>query len=286
MAIEMRHMNRIKEKVVIRLDNRQIGWLVGFGLVISGCVFTCGYVLGQSAQSTPTPDVSAAAVASQTPGMTPRDLGAGAVATKEVQGPEARRYTYEHVLTAPTPPVQIDDPALKVLAEARKAGGNLDLSGPRPADPAALSPKADEADTPAGVPIDVVTELEKEMVEEPAESSPPPVEVRGIARAAAPAKRAAPDGSATPDPATPEAADKPTGFTIQVKAFKRQKEAKQFMAVMRDAGYTPYILSAEVPGKGRFYRVRLGKFADMAAATAQQEAFEKAEGFKTIVTPL
>ena len=46
------------------------------------------------------------------------------------------------------------------------------------------------------------------------------------------------------------------------------------------------MLTSEIPGKGQFYRVRLGRFDTLAAASKQQSEFENLEGFKTIVTPL
>lgn len=294
MGIEMRHLDRIKEKVVIRLDNRQIGWLVGFGLVISGGVFTAGYVVGQNAHPAPRDEANTPALDASKSTEAPKKGQAVASAEASIPAetsaePAAPHYTYDHVLTAPTPPVQIDDPALRILAEARRAGGDLDLAGPRPADPDTRAPRADASDTPAGVPPHEIEASANSAVNEmelalKADLAPAialarqPATKAGLrgAKAAAPAKRIAPINGARP----------PAGFTIQVKAFRHKKEARQFIAVMRDAGYRPYLLSAEVPGKGRFFRVRLGKFKTMKQAHARQAAFEKAEGFKTIVTPL
>jgi hypothetical protein len=46
------------------------------------------------------------------------------------------------------------------------------------------------------------------------------------------------------------------------------------------------MLTSDIPGKGQFYRVRLGRFESLATASKRQSEFENLEGFKTIVTPL
>ena len=74
------------------------------------------------------------------------------------------------------------------------------------------------------------------------------------------------------------------GFTIQIKAFREKDEAREFMAMLVQSGHKPYLVTADVPGKGRFYRVRLGKYDTQVAADRKRKAFEKAEGFQTIVT--
>ncbi|WP_253895698.1 SPOR domain-containing protein, partial [Corallococcus exercitus] len=68
------------------------------------------------------------------------------------------------------------------------------------------------------------------------------------------------------EPPRPSEAVKGGAFTLQLSAFQSRQDADRFAARLRDKGYAPYILSAEVPGKGTWYRVRMGSFASKEAA--------------------
>ena len=281
MVVEMRQLDRIKDKISIRLDNRQIGWLLLFGLVAFGCVFAAGYYVGGQSPTKAPPAVAVAPALASSP-----EAAAAEPETPEAVEEEASaeplpapKYTYDEVLTAPTPPVQLDDPALKLLAEAgsrnlARAGGDLDLAGPRPAPGEATGEAVQRSPDDDGV----ATALERALDDPKAAAAHP---VARPVKAAAPAK-ARLHGTAQ----AVEAEANATGYTIQVKAFRERKEAKKFLSALKEAGYKPYLLSADVPNKGRFYRIRLGKFKSMDEAASRQAAFEKAEGFKTIVTPL
>lgn len=308
MVVQMRQFDKVKEKVEIRLDNRQIGWLVVGCLVISVAVFAAGFHMGSTTRPDTPTDPSGPLLAEVAPkttadlpmAQTQRDATASKPGGAAQTTPADKvRYTYDRVLTAPTPPASVDDPALKALAkaeqrmEADKAEAATELDNDAEAEPAnpkkAASPRemvaaadenaiafADAADPNAEKP------LEAEEMMEPVDLAQANAPVKAPSPAKAPEK-----GEIEPSaqaPVTPEA--KVTGYTIQVKAFRKRQEARQFIAALRDAGYKPYLAQADLPGKGRFYRVRLGKFADLPEATARQEAFEKAEGFSTIVTPI
>ncbi|RKH43080.1 SPOR domain-containing protein, partial [Corallococcus llansteffanensis] len=67
-------------------------------------------------------------------------------------------------------------------------------------------------------------------------------------------------------PPRPAEAVKGGAFTLQLSAFQSRPDADRFAARLRDRGYAPYILAAEVPGKGTWYRVRMGSFASKEAA--------------------
>ena len=54
-----------------------------------------------------------------------------------------------------------------------------------------------------------------------------------------------------------------------------REEADRFAARLRDRGYAPYIVTAEVPGKGTWYRVRMGSFASKDAASRYLQDFKR-----------
>ena len=64
-------------------------------------------------------------------------------------------------------------------------------------------------------------------------------------------------------------------FALQLSAFQDQGEAEAFLATVKKAGYAAYVVSAEVEGKGTFYRVRLGNYVTYDEAVAAKAEFER-----------
>ena len=68
----------------------------------------------------------------------------------------------------------------------------------------------------------------------------------------------------------------PTGpFTLQLGASQNRDDAERMVSRLREKGYAPYIVTADVPGKGTFYRVRMGSFATKEAAGRYLEDFRR-----------
>src|SRR3972149_1312547 len=55
-------------------------------------------------------------------------------------------------------------------------------------------------------------------------------------------------------------------YTIQIGAFQKEEEAKQIVNNLKSKGYPAFIKTAEVPGKGTWYRVRIGTFTTRVTA--------------------
>lgn len=55
-------------------------------------------------------------------------------------------------------------------------------------------------------------------------------------------------------------------FTVQVAASQDAESAERLVATLRKKGYKAYQIRTEVPGKGVWYRVRVGAFSDRGAA--------------------
>ena len=75
-------------------------------------------------------------------------------------------------------------------------------------------------------------------------------------------------------------------YTLQISSFQDRTQADAFAASLTAAGYPAYVTTSEVPDKGTFYRVRLGKYGDYDAAVAGKDAFEKKVGKIAYVTKL
>jgi cell division septation protein DedD len=89
------------------------------------------------------------------------------------------------------------------------------------------------------------------------------------------AEPAAPEPAA-PAPAKPAAAPaKPGKWTLQLSAFQDRMEAETFLADIKGQGYDAFIVEAQIPDKGMFYRVRVGRYATYEDAVAAKTAFER-----------
>lgn len=64
-------------------------------------------------------------------------------------------------------------------------------------------------------------------------------------------------------------------FTLQLGASQNRDDAERMVSRLREKGYAPYIVSAEVAGKGTFYRVRMGSFPTKEAASRYLEDFKR-----------
>ncbi len=50
------------------------------------------------------------------------------------------------------------------------------------------------------------------------------------------------------------------GFAVQIAASRTRQKAEELRTIWQDRGYTVYVVEADVPGLGRYYRVRVGPF--------------------------
>jgi DedD protein len=116
---------------------------------------------------------------------------------------------------------------------------------PKPAEPApAPAPKpAESAPTPD--PVAAPTP--------PPEFDLPPEEPKKVVEAPKPA----------PPPVVRE---EPAGWAVQFAASPDRGDADRLAAQLLDYGYAPYVVEADIPGKGRFHRVRVGGFANKEGA--------------------
>lgn len=79
----------------------------------------------------------------------------------------------------------------------------------------------------------------------------------------------------------------PTGkdgeFTLQVISYQSPEPAQAFANGLRARGHQAFVISADIPGRGRFYRVRIGPFKSKWKAQIYQQKFEEAERMSTFV---
>jgi cell division septation protein DedD len=79
----------------------------------------------------------------------------------------------------------------------------------------------------------------------------------------------------------------PTGsegaFTLQVVSYETRDAAETFARTLRSRGHKAFVAEAEVEGRGRYFRVRVGPFTTRKEAAGYQARFEDDEHMHTIV---
>lgn len=246
----MRDGNRLKEKIEILLDRRQVTSLAVVALLLAAGLFALGVMVGKTLASQPR------AAAAQEALLDQLDAAVDA-------GPGGDRLTFQDELTrklpklpiAPLPkpatpkPAPVAAPMREAAAPARVAAAAVAVAVPdagvvKPTSGIHALPDAD--DTDSGVEVAIATKL------------PPP-----------------------PPPPPPPAK---SFFTVQVKATQSQPEAEKYALKLRSEGYQPLVAEAEVPGKGHWYRVRVGRFDNRTQAERYLADFKRETHVEAFVT--
>jgi cell division protein FtsN len=284
----MRDAHRMKEKFDVSLDNRQIVSLLIAGIIVMGAVFVLGVVVGKklagNAQTATAPDLLSA-------------LDANAQALQQAREAE-QPLTFQDELTRKsgsdaskpgTVTVAIPPPAPKPKpAEPPPAAEPQVAEAPAPTEApegeGTPSPTDDDYAPPATAKATEPKPAEPKPEPKPAdtkvaESKPAPVPGK-VEPAPVPTRTTAPTQGGLKD-AIARATQRPTeavpggAFTLQISAFQSRAEADRFAAKLRDRGYAPYIITAEVPNKGTWYRVRMGSFPSKDAASRYLTDFKR-----------
>jgi len=258
----MRDLDRWKDKVEISLDGRQIFFLF-FGSAVAAClIFVVGVLIGKR--------IEARALA-----MQPAPIEDPLAALDQLgDADEADEgLTFHKALTPPK--AELPKKPEKPVVEAKKAEPK-----PQPA-------KVVEKPAPAPAIAD-----DSADDEEPAAAAKPPEpkkpEVAAAKKPEAP-KPALP--AARPQVVQQQAtAKKPDAtashFTLQLSAFPDKSDAEEFMRKIQSSGYKPFLVASEIPGKGVFYRVRVGDYGSRQAAVDAKSEFERKQRIIAYVAKL
>jgi DedD protein len=292
--MRLREENRIKDKMEFHLDTRHVFYLVGWSIVLSGAIFATGLFVGQKKQ---------AGVAGYTVEQ--------AMNLKEKKNkdqlagvdPLAASFTFLTTLSHHPEQHELKDAVLNAMARLRietlrkvkaqdailKAELAEELFGSerreKPVDPREL------LSATQGVQAQI-RQREQRLAEAPANldspQQPPVVEP-------APVVEPKPAKIAVLQPAVVNAdsdLDDELGasFAIQAKAFRSPDDAKIFIGYikreLRRSRYKPFIMPVELPGKGKWYRVRIGKFGSRLEAEKFKHQFERKLGLETFLVKL
>lgn len=88
-------------------------------------------------------------------------------------------------------------------------------------------------------------------------------------------------------PREPVRAAAPSGrdgeYTLQVVSYQNPTDANVFAQGLRDKGHEAFVVTAEIPDRGRWWRVRIGPFENMREAESYRASFEATEHMNTYV---
>ena len=232
-----------------------LAWTIALGLVFSAGLITGQRLLRREALP-PMVSLSSTRVAADEP--------------KVAEEPPLRTTFsfYEH-LTADTP---------AVAAEPASPPPEVAVAASKPEVVPTPAPKVDDAEkAPENAPA----------IEEAVEAAPPNNQAEGeppstVGEAAAALQKVVDTFKSE----EPDAAALPARYTLQVSSHPDRDSAEREMSRLEGAGVEPYILAVDVPGKGKLYRIRVGKFHSMDEARNFQGSLKQKRGVAGFVTPL
>lgn len=267
----MRDTHRMREKYDLSLDSRQVVSLLIGGIVVLGAVFVLGVLVGKKLAGTPhtdrAPDL-----------LTALDHKSDALERARAAPP----LTFQEELTKPASaaPAPIRSPAVSApappaptstaLAAAHPAPASTTVAAASPAASASAATKPATVARAAAVPVTTATEAKPEKKPEPEKKADPArtASTESVAtRSTIAAAHAAPK--------VPDTTSATGAFTLQLGASPNRDDAERQASRLREKGYAPYIVTAEVPGKGTWYRVRMGSFPTKDAATRYLQDFKR-----------
>jgi DedD protein len=268
-----RNAERWRDKIELRLDNRQVFFLFFGSAVVACMLFVLGVMVGKRIESR------------------------GQAAAPELQDPLAaldRAHKPAAGVAAPAPQLTFPNTLIAPSARPKSAAAKPPVPAPVAKPVAAPVPvsKAVPAPVPVSKPVaaPVPASVAKAV---PALAPQPPKPIiapaagphapRPIAPVAAPPRPAAPAAAAVSKPgAMAPAADpaKSKGkFTLHLSTFATADEASAFAQRYPGA----FVISGEVPGRGMTYRVRYGNFPTFKDATGAKDSFERQHGTIALV---
>lgn len=257
----MRDAHRMREKYDLSLDSRQVVSLLIGGIVVFGAVFVLGVLVGKKLSGTPRTDRAPDLLAAL-------DNKSDALERARASPP----LTFQEELTRPAAPTAVSPRAPAPVASGPSTGPAPPV-GPTQA---AGAGKASAPARPTTVPTATVAGVEpRPPSERKAETEKKAEPERKPEAHAEPVPTRSAPAAAHGGPKPPEMTSSSGAFTLQLGASPSRDDAERQASRLREKGYAPYIVAAEVPGKGTWYRVRMGSFPTKDAAARYLQDFKR-----------
>ena len=255
----LRDIERWRDKIEVRLDNRQV-FLLFFGSALVACMlFVLGVIVGKRLESrgrAVSPEIEDPLALLDKVATSPRPAQSGVTFPQALFGTankgSADKHAKKNSLSAAS---SAEDEAAshKALALAKPSENSPVLVSP-----AVESKTAKPAAKPASKPVE---EAPEEKANTPTPGKAKPAEVKESKPAVIPTVAAAGDSKSK------------GRYTLQLSSFQDKSEAETF--AQKFEGERPYLVVSEIPGKGTWYRVRVGDYASAKDALTAKQSFEK-----------
>jgi septal ring-binding cell division protein DamX len=259
----LRDIERWRDKIEVRLDNRQVFFLF-FGSALVACMlFVLGVIVGKRLESrgrAVSPEIEDPLALLDKVATSPRPAQSGVTFPQALFGTGNKASADKHAKKSSLPaPVAEDEAApRKTLALAKPSEGNTPVSAGLPTGvegkPAPVLP----ATKPEGKTAEAVVQAKPA---EPVQAKAKPAEVKEAKPMVIPTVAAAGDSKGK------------GRYSLQLSSFQDKSEAEAF--AQKFEGERPYMVVSEIPGKGTWYRVRVGDYASAKDAVAAKQSFEK-----------
>jgi len=258
----LRDVERWKDKIEVRLDNRQVFFLF-FGSALVACLlFTLGVVVGKRLESrghAAAPEIEDPLAVLDRVATTPA-AGAGEESLTFPRALIPSTSGKSKTASAPVAEAPAVEPVVVPVVEAKPepvaAAPEKVVAAPAPVAAAPVP-------APAATKVETLAAEEKPLAQKPERAVAAPV--------------AAEEAAGTDKPADTRV------FALQIGSFQDRAEADAFAA--KFAGESTYIVVSNIPDKGVWYRVRLGSFTSNAAAVEGKKAFERKHHMIAYVAP-
>jgi DedD protein len=273
----LRDVERWKDKIEIRLDNRQVAFLF-FGSALIACLlFILGVIVGKRLESRGhalAPEIEDPLalldrVASSLPSTAVAATNRAAdVAVSRAQAAPARHAAAPAEAAVVPMPTRVLAKVEELVAAAAKPAKKPELGVAEVV--AKAKPVAVASGTPtaaAAKPIAAPAKSATAPQEQPRAANPELLPPSGMAVAPPPAV------GTTLNAAAPGAAPGRGRFMLQVGSFLDRAEAEAFASSF--ASEKPTVITSDIPGKGTWYRVRVGDFRAFKEAVDAKLSFER-----------
>ncbi len=308
--MKLRHENKIKDKMEFQLDTRHVFYLVLWSVVLSGAIFATGLFIGQKKEEGKAGYKVTASLAFK--GLKQKEANLGV-------DPLVSSFSFLSRLDRHPEKKELDDAVLNALAKMRlevrqrisqqdeelkkelaekyfpsedavsqaewaahQAQPNMMLAQSQGIQAVSQRREARLGQAPEDL-------GKEEPIPAPQAAPYKDAELKPVVPA-----KAVPVPAAEPEEEKVVQADSHAPaegtYAIQCKAFRNSHDAKVFVGYlkseMRRSRYKPFIMPVELPGKGKWFRVRIGKFGTRLEAEKYKEQFEKRLGLETFLVSL
>ncbi len=254
-----------KDKIEVSLDGRQIFYLFFGGAVIATLVFVLGVMVGRRVESRSVAEAGS-------PARDPLAALDRLEGSNELAFPSALRGD----------DVTLGSVDANLAGRLKLTKENMATGGPEPVDQekkvaeaAAKKAAAAKAAVDKAAQAKVKTSVTAKKDEKKEASAKATRNEKKDAKAAKPSEEAKP---------APKA--KRRRFTLQVGSFQDKEEADTFFRGLSGGTYDPYMVEADVPGKGKYFRVRVGSYETFDEAVLAKSTFEGSQHVIAYVTRL